>query len=236
MSLKFSTALRNKLLGKIATVSGTRLTLTASSNRVADSSNGLLDLGFRPSDVVQISNSGASNDGYFSVTSVQTDGSYMTISSVTGDESSDADLQVDGMGKGFKEIFRHAILDIYSGSCPSDADSAETGTKLVSITVDGGTLTKGTSTNGLDWETPSAGAIAKSTSETWEGTAAATGTAGYFVLYDNAYDTGADTDAYAIRLMGTVGTSGTDLELTSTSITSGEPVTVSSASFTCPAS
>jgi hypothetical protein len=43
-------------------------------------------------------------------------------------------------GRSFREIFADSVIRIYSGSAPSSADSAATGTLLVSITKSGGTV------------------------------------------------------------------------------------------------
>ncbi|RLG69041.1 hypothetical protein DRN93_01235 [archaeon] len=47
-------------------------------------------------------------------------------------------------GGSFKEAFEDAILTIYSGSQPANADASPTGTKLVEITLNGGSFSYGT--------------------------------------------------------------------------------------------
>lgn len=81
-----------------------------------------------------------------------------------------------------------------------------------------------------------------SKSGTWSGTASATGTAGWFrLLCTPNFDTGLTTlstsnnDAYLIlRIDGTIGTSGADMLVTSTSLVSAVSQTVTSFSLTVP--
>lgn len=110
------------------------------------------------------------------------------------------------------------FVRIYTGSQPTDSDTAETGTLLVTITL----------------QDPAFGAAADATpggratmAGTPSGTAVATGTAGYFRVYDSDENHLWDGDA---------GTSGTDMVLDSASITSGQTVTINSFTHTQPES
>lgn len=123
-------------------------------------------------------------------------------------------------------------LDIYSGSQPSTADLAETGTLLVSLTVSSGAFTPGVGTNGLNFDSASDGIIVKAAAEVWSGVAVSTGTAGYFIFYSNDVDTGASTTS--IRFMGSIATSGADLNMTSTTINSGGTITLDSGQLQLP--
>lgn len=114
-------------------------------------------------------------------------------------------------------------INIYSGTRPASADDAATGTLLVSLT-------------GLHFEaSPVAGAIEKAVAETWSANAAATGTAGYFRIF-HADDTPTTSSTAYPRLDGTISTSGADMNLQSTSITSGAPFVIVGGSITVPAS
>jgi hypothetical protein len=91
--------------------------------------------------------------------------------------------------------------------------------------------------NGLRFEYGSAGALAKRTADAWTGVAAATGTAGYFRLYSSKTDAGGtDSSAAYLRMDGAIATSGAQLNMNPTSITSGATQTISSFSPTVPAS
>lgn len=131
-------------------------------------------------------------------------------------------------------LYANGRLDIYSGTAPATASAAETGTKLVSLTKDGGAFTPGSPTNGFNFSSAASSGVLTQDGNTYKGTALATGTAGYFRLYDNDVTTGAD--ASAIRLQGTVGTSGADMIVSTASITAGAVVTLSSFSVTMPGS
>lgn len=107
-----------------------------------------------------------------------------------------------------------AVIKIWTGTQPAACATADSGTKLVEFDL------------ASDWA-----ATASSGSKSLNGTpisatAAATGTAGYFRLYDST--------ATTCHMQGTVGTSGSDLTIDNTSITSGQTVTISSLSFTEP--
>lgn len=104
-----------------------------------------------------------------------------------------------------------AYLLIYTGSVPANAAAAATGTLLASLPCSNpfGTATSGVLT---------ASAITSAT-------AAATGTAGYFRLCTSSAGT-------TCVVQGTVGTSGADLNLNSTSISSGQTVSITSFTIT----
>lgn len=128
------------------------------------------------------------------------------------------------MALSYVDALRHAMLDeittdidagagagslrIYSGTPPSDADSALSGNTLLAQ---------------LTMSDPSAGAASggdwTASSITADSSADATGTASFFRILDS--------DANVV-LQGTVGTSGADLNLNSTAITSGDNVSVTS--------
>ncbi len=138
----------------------------------------------------------------------------------------------DAMMDALDVALANGRLDIYSGSQPASADSAESGTLLVSLTLSSGAFTPGVSTNGINFASASGGVIVKEAAEVWSGVAASTGTAGYFVFYDNDVDTGASTTA--VRFMGSIATSGADLNMTSTTINSGGTITLDSGQLQLP--
>jgi hypothetical protein len=124
------------------------------------------------------------------------------------------------LSSGFKSAFDSTgVIRIYSGTAPGP-DNAVTGTLL-------STLTLAATSFSVSGGVATAGAIASDTS------AAATGTAGYFRVSLSGDATGASTTLR--RLEGTVGTSGADLNLNNTSITSGGTVSISSWTYTHPA-
>ncbi len=104
-----------------------------------------------------------------------------------------------------------AIFQIYTGSAPTNADTAVSGTLLV-------TLTGSVSAFGV----ASAGVITLNT--VTAGTAGATGTAGYCRILTSG----------SVKMLDltNIGTSGADINLNSTSITSGGTVSITSGTLT----
>jgi hypothetical protein len=107
-----------------------------------------------------------------------------------------------------------AKLRIYSGSVPAACSTAASGTLLCEMTLPSDWMAAATS----------AAPSVKSKSGTWSGTGAATGTAGYWRLYDNA--------GTVCGAQGTAGTSGTDMILDNASIATSQTVTVNTFSLT----
>ncbi len=88
--------------------------------------------------------------------------------------------------------------------------------------------------NGLNWGTVSAGVLSKE-SGTWQGTAVATNTAGWFRIEAAVSDAGGvDSTESILRIDGAVATSGAELTMGSTSIVNGTVQTISSFSITLP--
>ena len=126
----------------------------------------------------------------------------------------------------FKTLLDASRLKIYSGSPAADADAAE-GSVLVSI----GSAHADTHCHFL--ASAVAGVLSKD-ANVWSGVASATGTATYFRLVVNT-DTGV-LSTTEIRLQGTIGTSGADLNMSSVAIVSAATQTVDTFDLTMPAS
>jgi hypothetical protein len=130
-----------------------------------------------------------------------------------------------------KAAFANGVLDLYSGSQPSSANNAITGTLLARVTKDGGAFTAGVSTNGLNLDTPVVDGtnvtISKVAADNWKSTAVAAGTIGWGRFKANATDNeGASTTL--VRLDFSVGVVGADMNIPSVDIIIGTPITVSS--------
>ena len=112
----------------------------------------------------------------------------------------------------FKSAMDLGFLKIYSGAVPADADAAEgAATLLCTLSVDG----LGT---GLTWEAAAiSGVISKTAAETWQGTNVASGTASFFRFVQPA-DTGAASTT-ELRIQGSVGLVGAELNLSSVTLT-----------------
>lgn len=81
-----------------------------------------------------------------------------------------------------------------------------------------------------------AGVMTKDATQTWSGTAVSTGTAGWFRYCGSVVDAGSlDSNAVFLRIDGSIATSGAEMNMSSTSVTSGALQTLSTFSFTVPA-
>lgn len=133
---------------------------------------------------------------------------------------------------GFSATFDGGVIEIYSGTQPPTADSAVTGTLLGTMTLASGAFTPGSPTNGLTFAAASGGAVSKT--GTWSFVGIAAGTAGWFRLKGNAVDAGA-VSTTAVRMDGSIATSGADLNLSNITIAIGAPNTCDSFVYTQPA-
>jgi hypothetical protein len=138
------------------------------------------------------------------------------------------EVQVEAEGASLKDIFKDCFMNIYAGSQPATADDdASSYTLLATIYSDG-------SAAGLEFGEAASGAIAKKTTETWSGTALASGTAGWFRIY--AAGDGLGSSTVDARIDGAIATSGAEVTMGSTAITSGAVQSVSAFSVTIAAS
>jgi hypothetical protein len=124
----------------------------------------------------------------------------------------------------FKTLLDASRVIIYSGSAPASADDAE-GAVLVSIGSDAG------DTHCHFLAAAVSGVLSKA-ADIWSGVAGDTGSASYFRLVVNT-DTGV-LSTTEIRLQGTVGTSGADINMSSVSIISGATQTIDTWDLTMP--
>ena len=127
----------------------------------------------------------------------------------------------------FKTLLDASRVKIYSGVAPATADAAE-GTLLVSIGSDNA------DTHCHFLAAAVSGVLSKN-ADVWSAAASATGTASYFRLVVGATDTGV-LSTTEIRMQGTVGTSGADINMSSVSIVSGATQTIDTWDLTMPAS
>lgn len=124
-----------------------------------------------------------------------------------------------------QDCLNGASIKIYSGTQPSDPDDVATGTLLVTINNGG---------SGITWADATDGVIAKTSTETWSGVTATTGTAGYFRITGFG-DLGTDNTT-DWRIDGSCGTSGADLDFSSLAFTVGATQTISNYELEVPMS
>lgn len=123
------------------------------------------------------------------------------------------------------------VIEIYSGARPANSDAVETGTLLLTITLDGlAATTPMTVTNGINLGAFVALVLKQATGETWKGTGVADGTAGWARWYAAPFTKGASTTA--VRMDGTVSVSGADVNMANgTTVTIGVDSEVTDVSF-----
>lgn len=102
-----------------------------------------------------------------------------------------------------------ALLRIYAGTIPTDANTAIGAQTLL-----------GTLTCGSPFAAAASGGVVTANAITQDSAADATGTAAFFRLFAS--------NGTTVVMDGTVGTSGADLNLTTVSVTSGQPIQVTS--------
>ena len=105
-----------------------------------------------------------------------------------------------------------AVINVYSGSVPSSANEAATGTLLVSFS---------TAASGASWNAASGGSAALASSLSAAASAGSATTATYARMVKGSY-----------VLQGTVGTSGADFIMDSVTITSGNTYSITNATIT----
>lgn len=247
MTLRLSTNLRNRLLGdpvtrSVATYTASTIAAVdggSGEDTFTDTANGFVTAGFSVGDSILVygfTAGAAAVHGPFTLTGVATGTLNVATGLLTANEAGEAVTIVALKGGSLKDIFKDGVLEIYSGSQPATADAAKTGTLLLRISVASGAFVSGAVANGLEFGLASAGAIAKN-SEVWSDTGIADGTAGWFRLYANATDAGgADTTPFLYpRIDGAVATSGSELNMSTTSIVTGATTTIDSFAITFPA-
>jgi hypothetical protein len=126
----------------------------------------------------------------------------------------------------FKTLLDASRVKIYSGVAPASADAAE-GTLLVSIGSDAGDTH-------CHFVAAAVSGVLSKAADIWSGVASATGTASYFRMVVNT-DTGV-LSTTEIRMQGSVGTTGADINMSSVSIVSGATQTIDTWDQTMPAS
>jgi hypothetical protein len=248
MPLRFSTCLRNKLLGgvparHVATITGTTIAAVdggASPDSFTDSANGFVAAGFEPGDSIMVygfTGGMAAIHGPFTILTVAVGEITVATGLLAADAASESVTIVCLTGGSLKDVFKDGILKIYSGSQPTSPDDAYNGALLVSITISSGAFVSGVVTNGIEFGDPASAAIAKRSGDVWSGIVASTGIAAWFRFYANGVDAGgADTGFVYPRIDGTIGVSGAQLNMSSTSLVAGTTITIDSFELSIPAS
>jgi hypothetical protein len=235
MTLRLSTLLRQQLTGVRETYAAA--TIAAVDTPTLDDSNSqFLIEGFRPGILMEVSGftGTAANDQLYVVGDVTAGSMAVTVEVALVNDAEGETVTLTMYPQSFRDCFTRGILAIYTGSQPATADVAPTGTLLLLISESSGAFVAGAVANGLQWDEPVAGVIGKN-STAWSDAGLATGTAGWFRFWSNSYNTiGAATGAACLCFDGAVGTSGAELNLSSTSIVLAATTTIDEFEVTLP--
>lgn len=243
MAARYSTGMRNAQLTNNSypanLVTGTTFSFedgtgTDGRDRIADSGSGFVTAGYEEGLYATVAGSTSNNVSGKKVLAVAA--GYLEVAAGTLSTEAAGDQVIIGAGANggsFDELFRNCVIEVYSGSQPATADTAESGTKLLRLTISSGAFTPGSPTNGLNFATAAAGVSEKESAEVWSGVGLADGTAGWFRCYDNSYTTGASTTA--VRWDGVCGVGTGELRLSSLTITTGATTTADTGQITAPA-
>lgn len=242
MALRLSTGLRNALLDQESEatnlMTGTDIafedgTGTDSRDRITRVAGGL-SVFDKKKYITVAGSAGGTNNGTFEILASADGYVEVAAGSFATEAAGEQIILADATGGSLSDLFRNCVIDVYSGSQPADADTVESGTKLLTITLSSGAFTGGSAANGLNFGDVASGVLSKQSDETWSGAGLANGTAGWYRVYDNSYTTGASTSA--IRFDGSVSTSGSQFNMSNTAISVGGTTTIDTVELTLPAS
>jgi hypothetical protein len=208
---------------------------TDGADRITDSGSGFVTDGYEAGQYISVAGSTSNNISGVKVLAVAAGYLEVAAGTLSTEAAGDQVIIAAGTNGGsLDELLRNGVIEIYTGSQPADADTAESGTKLLRITQDSGTFTSGSPDNGLNLATASSGVTEKESAEVWSGVGITDGTAGWFRYYDNSYTTGASTTA--VRFDGVCGVGTGELRMSTLTVTTSATSTVDSGSITFPAS
>jgi len=226
MAFRFSTKVRNDMLGLKATcnqlVTGVDIAIVdggAGNDTITQVANGLGS--FEVGDKVTIQGS-AADDGSYEILAVAAGQLDIPTGSITGEAAGNQIILGSARGGSLVDQFRNMTMKIFTGSQPATADDAESGSELIQITESSGAFTGGSSDNGINFGQVADAELHTADGEVWSGKATATGTAGWFRIYDNAAIGGADDQV----IDGAIATSGSQMNMANTAITTDGTTTI----------
>ena len=228
MALRRSTKLVNLQAGEMITTGVLSMSRTA-TDKIGAVAATFLTLGFRPGMVIYIDTFTTNPvDAWAHITSVVA--AEITITGVTLTTEGAENGQLLAEAQSLKDILAHGVMCVYTGSQPASADIAPTGTKLLEVTKASGAFVAGAIANSLEFDAPIAGVLGKKDADTWSGVGLESGTAGWFRFYANDFDVSSN----ALCVDGSVGTSGAQLNLSSTAIVKDATTTIDEFELTVP--
>ena len=233
MAFRFSTKVRDDMMGYKARCNALYYNAGAIAlndngaavDSITDTGNGLAI--FEPGDYITIEGAATGgNDGDYEILTVVAGTITIATGSLTGTDVAAGSVVILGSARGGSMIdqFRNATMKIYTGSQPTSADDAEAGSELIQITESSGAFAGGAAANGLNFGQVASCELHAASGEVWSGVAGATGTAGWFRIYDNDLTTGATT--VKPRVDGAIATSGSQMNMANTGITVNGTTTI----------
>jgi len=205
------------------------------NDQIAQASNGLG--GYLVGDLITVAGS-TQNDGEYEILAVAAGGGTVDVG--TGLLNADTTVEFIALttcdGGSVIDLLKNGTMYIFDTAQTASADTAQTGTVLLKITLASGTYVPATGVNGINLNTlTSPGLLSKDATETWSGVALATGTARSFRFFGAGVDPSSYTSA-DVYFDGDISTSGSELDMSNTTITSGNTTSLDSFSFTVPQS
>ena len=238
MALRLSTGLRNQMLSLKAgaifiKVAATTISFEAGTgphggDLIKDSANGLGNAIVKGRITVFGS---TSNNGTFDVDYVLTNGSQieLPVGSLIDGAAGPAVSLATALGGSFNDLFRNCVIRIFPGVQPVSADNDEGTSHLVELSLASAPFSVG-GLNGLNLNGSTSGTMVKDSYEVWSGNITTSGQAGWARMYDRNRTTGASTTA--VRLDGSVATTGAQFNLANTTLTAGSPISLDSMNVT----
>jgi hypothetical protein len=231
MAFRFNTKVRDDMLGKKAECNA--LLYSAAGIALVEGGAGTdsitLAAGlsvFEVGDMITVAlATDGDDDGTYEAIAVTDTVITLPIGSFTTGQAAGTPVNLgSARGGSLIDQFRNATMVIRTASQPTSADDAETGSELIQITESSGAFVADSPGNGINFGQVASAELHAASGEVWSGVAGATGTAGHFRIYANDMTTGATTTE--ARIDGAIATSGSQMNMANTSITSGGTTTI----------
>ena len=202
MTIKLSTGLRNLMLSRQALpkaiftngIAGGNLAYVdggAGSDTITAAAGSFVTAGFAPGDKIYTFGSTTAANNLVGVTLTAVAAATLTFATGNVDTAevfAAGAVLVCCKGGSLRDIMKDGVINVYSGSQPASPDSAISGTLLGQITVSGGAFVAGAFGNGLQIGDAVAGVVGRLSTQTWQLTGVAAGSAGWARFVGNAAD------------------------------------------------
>lgn len=132
-----------------------------------------------------------------------------------------------------RTIFQNGTIELWTGAQQASGNNPMAGTKVVTITVEGGAFTPGSPANGLTLDAPvlvgEDAVLNKPAAEQWSGLCTAAGTVASAVYRANAADPNAQSTTHKRMTLAVGGpSSNAEVKLSKLTYAVGEPIVIQS--------